>query len=135
MLPFSGDPYFGRVEIETCLKFKAVGNCFVIEFRVGCEKKYIVKDVLAFVWNVKHNEKFSYGKNLEFIHSLEAFTEESREVLSFIMEWVENHYGTYMERYEQLQHISTEVKVRGAFPLIQESCKSCFLYLIRAVLN
>ena len=112
MLPFSGDPYFGRVEIETCLKFKAVGNCFVIEFRVGCEKKYIVKDVLAFVWNVKHNEKFSYGKNLEFIHSLEAFTEESREVLSFIMEWVENHYGTYMERYEQLQHISTEVKVR-----------------------
>ena len=112
MLPFSGDPYFGRVEIETCLKFKAVGNCFVIEFRVGCEKKYIVKDVLAFVWNVKHNEKFSYGKNLEFIHSVEAFTEESREVLSFIMEWVENHYGTYMERYEQLQHISTEVKVR-----------------------
>lgn len=84
----------------------------MIEFRVGCEKKYIVKDVLAFVWNVKHNEKFSYGKNLEFIHSLEAFTEESREVLSFIMEWVENHYGTYMERYEQLQHISTEVKVR-----------------------
>lgn len=64
MLPFSGDPYFGRVEIETCLKFKAVGNCFVIEFRVGCEKKYIVKDVLAFVWNVKHNEKFSYGKIL-----------------------------------------------------------------------
>lgn len=112
MLPFSGDPYFGRVEIETCLKFKAVGNCFVIEFRVGCEKKYIVKDVLAFVWNVKHNEKFSYGKNLEFIHSPEAFAEESREVLSFIMEWVENHYGTYMERYEQLQHISTEVKVR-----------------------
>lgn len=112
MLPFSGDSYFGRVEIETCLKFKAVGNCFVIEFRVGCEKKYIVKDVLAFVWNVKHNEKFSYGKNLEFIHSLEAFTEESRDMLSFIMEWVENHYGTYMERYEQLQHISTEVKVR-----------------------
>ena len=33
-------------------------------------------------------------------------------MLSFIMEWVENHYGTYMERYEQLQHISTEVKVR-----------------------
>ena len=84
----------------------------MIEFRVGCEKKYIVKDVLAFVWNVKHNEKFSYGKNLEFIHSPEAFAEESREVLSFIMEWVENHYGTYMERYEQLQHISTEVKVR-----------------------
>lgn len=73
MLPFSGDPYFGRIELETCLKFNSAGNCFSVEFRVGCEKKYILKDVLAFVWNLDHNEKISYGKNLEFIHAEEAF--------------------------------------------------------------
>ena len=112
MLPFSGDPYFGRVELETCLKFNSVGNCFTVEFRIGCEKKYILKDVLAFVWNLDHNEKVSYGKNLEFIHSDEAFSEKSRGVLSFIREWVENHHGTYMARYEQLKKITTEVKVR-----------------------
>lgn len=112
MLPFSGDPYFGRVELETCLKFNSVGNCFTVEFRIGCEKKYILKDVLAFVWNLDHNEKVSYGKNLEFIHSDEAFSEKSRGVLSFIWEWVENHHGTYMARYEQLKKITTEVKVR-----------------------
>ena len=38
MLPFSGDSYFGRVELETCLKFNSVGNCFTVEFRIGCEK-------------------------------------------------------------------------------------------------
>ena len=112
MLPFSGDSYFGRVELETCLKFNSVGNCFTVEFRIGCEKKYILKDVLAFVWNLDHNEKVSYGKNLEFIHSDEAFSEKSRGVLSFIREWVENHHGTYMARYEQLKKITTEVKVR-----------------------
>lgn len=112
MLPFSGDPYFGRVELETCLKFNSVGNCFTVEFRIGCEKKYILKDVLAFVWNLDHNEKVSYGKNLEFIHSDEAFSEKSRGVLSFIREWVENHHGTYMARYDQLKKITTEVKVR-----------------------
>ena len=112
MLPFSGDPYFGRVELETCLKFNSVGNCFTVEFRIGCEKKYILKDVLAFVWNLDHNEKVSYGKNLEFIHSDEAFSEKSRGVLSFIREWVENHHGTYMARYEQLKKITTEVKLR-----------------------
>ena len=42
MLPFSGDPYFGRIELETCLKFNSAGNCFSVEFRVGCEKKYIL---------------------------------------------------------------------------------------------
>ena len=111
MLPFSGDPYFGRVELETCLKFNSVRNCFTVEFRVGCEKKYILKDVLAFVWNLDHNEKVSYGKNLEFIHSDEAFSEGSRSVLAFIREWVENHHGTYTSRYEQLKNIAVE-KVR-----------------------
>lgn len=111
MLPFSGDPYFGRVELETCLKFNSVRNCFTVEFRIGCEKKYILKDVLAFVWNLDHNEKISYGKNLEFIHSEEAFSGESRSVLDFIREWVENHHGTYMARYEQLKNIAVE-KVR-----------------------
>ncbi len=112
MLPFSGDPYFGRIELETCLKFNSVGNCFTVEFRVGCEKKYILKDVLAFVWNLDHNEKVSYGKNLEFIHSDEAFSEKSRGILTFIREWVENHHGAYMARYEQLKNITTEVRVR-----------------------
>ena len=111
MIPFSGDPYFGRVELETCLKFNSVGNCFTLEFRIGCEKKYILKDVLAFVWNLDHNERVSYGKNLEFIHSEEAFSRESRGVLAFIREWVENHHGTYMARYEQLKNIAIE-KVR-----------------------
>ncbi len=111
MITFSGDPYFGRVELETCLKFNSVGNCFTVEFRIGCEKKYILKDVLAFVWNVDHNERVSYGKNLEFIHSEEAFSRESRGVLAFIREWVENHHGTYMARYEQLKNIAVE-KVR-----------------------
>ena len=111
MIPFSGDPYFGRVELETCLKFNSVGNCFTVEFRIGCEKKYILKDVLAFVWNLDHNERVSYGKNLEFIHSEEAFSRESRGVLAFIRECVENHHGTYMARYEQLKNIAIE-KVR-----------------------
>lgn len=112
MLPFSGDPYFGRVELETCLKFNSAGNCFSTEFRIGCEKKYILKDVLAFVWNLDHNEKISYGKNLEFIHAEEAFAEGYRCVLSFIQNWVEDHYGTYMSRYESHQHMNDSVKVR-----------------------
>ena len=78
---------------------------------LAVRKKYILKDVLAFVWNLDHNEKVSYGKNLEFIHSDEAFSEGSRSVLAFIREWVENHHGTYMSRYEQLKNIAVE-KVR-----------------------
>lgn len=112
MLPFSGDPYFGRIELETCLKFNSAGNCFSVEFRVGCEKKYILKDVLAFVWNLDHNEKISYGKNLEFIHAEEAFAEGYKGVLSFIRNWVEDHYGTYMSRYESHLHMNDKVKVR-----------------------
>ena len=41
-------------------------------------------------------------KNLEFIHSEEAFAEGYKGVLSFIRNWVEDHYGTYMSRYEAI---------------------------------
>ena len=42
MLPFSGDPYFGRVELETCLKFNSVRNCFTAvsytHLAVSCDR-------------------------------------------------------------------------------------------------
>ena len=111
MLPFSGIRILAGVELETCLKFNSVRNCFTVEFRVGCEKKYILKDVLAFVWNLDHNEKVSYGKNLNLSIQMKPFQKRSRSVLAFIREWVENHHGTYMSRYEQLKNIAVE-KVR-----------------------
>ena len=42
---------------------------------------------------------------------MKPFQKESRSVLAFIREWVENHHSTYMSRYEQLKDIAVE-KVR-----------------------
>ena len=64
------------------------------------------------MWNLDHNEKISYGKNLEFIHAEEAFAEGYKGVLSFIRNWVEDHYGAYMSRYESHLHMNDKVKVR-----------------------
>lgn len=40
------------------------------------------------------------------------FAEGYKGVLSFIRNWVEDHYGTYMSRYESHLHMNDKVKVR-----------------------
>ena len=55
-------------------------------FLVGGKKKYVVKDLESFCSQVKGELWGSYGKNLQFYHTAEAFAVESRPLLSFLME-------------------------------------------------
>lgn len=56
-----------------------------LEFKIGTGKKfYVVKDILELHQNVRHEKVHAYGVNLEFLHSIEAFTEEGRFYLHLI---------------------------------------------------
>ncbi len=45
---------------------------------------YIVKNIESFLNAIDHHENLKYGKSFEFIHSLDAFDEDSNEILGFI---------------------------------------------------
>ncbi len=45
---------------------------------------YIVRNIEAFLHAITHHENMKYGKNFEFIHSYDAFDDDSLEILSFI---------------------------------------------------
>lgn len=75
-----------------------------VEFRVGGDKLYIIRDISAFVKAVKENRPFQYGKNSEFIHSIEIFDEPSRKIFSFLMRYEQNkktHTLSYAHRADQ----------------------------------
>ena len=70
-----------------------------MDFKVGTHKKYVIKDLLEFARLVREHELFQYGKNLKFFHEPESFTPESRKLLSFIMQRIEEY--EYHFRYVQ----------------------------------
>lgn len=62
-----------------------------VDFKIGTGKKYVIKDLLEFARFIRQGELFQYGKNLKFFHEPEAFTTESRNMLAFIMQRIEEY--------------------------------------------
>ncbi len=62
-----------------------------VDFKIGTSKKYVIKDLLEFARLIRQGELFQYGKNLKFFHEPEAFTTESRNMLAFIMQRIEEY--------------------------------------------
>ena len=62
-----------------------------VDVKIGTGKKYVIKDLLEFARLIRQGELFQYGKNLKFFHEPEAFTSESRSMLAFIMQRIEEY--------------------------------------------
>ena len=57
---------------------------FRVGFKVGCEKKYVIKDIPNFVQAVERKQYVKYGKNLAFVHDIEKFDEHSKKIIHFM---------------------------------------------------
>ncbi len=70
-----------------------------VQFFVGREKLYAVKDLVTFSQAVEFGRFMEYGKGLSFHHSLTAFEEAWRPLVLLLLEMV----GAYREHYAQLR--------------------------------
>ncbi len=79
-----------------------------LEWRVGRERLYVLKDLAAFAQAVENGTYVSYSKKLGFHHSMRAFVPEDRALAAFLVELV----NVYREHYEQFRK-SAYVTVQG----------------------
>lgn len=56
-----------------------------LTLKVGNAKRYIVKDIALFLDDIRRNIKKSYGKELEFLHNIYSFDEESQRLIQFMV--------------------------------------------------
>lgn len=61
-----------------------------VEFKIGNKRKYVLKNITSFTDALRRREWVSYGKELEFYHTPEAFTRTGRALAEFLMLEVEN---------------------------------------------
>ena len=73
-----------------------------LEFKLGRDRFYIIKDLMAFAEAVRTGASVSYGKQLTFHHSLNAFAEGDRELCALLLELVQ----VYQEHFEQFRKSS-----------------------------
>ena len=75
----------------------------LVSFRMGTTKEYILKDLYRFVEALKTGESIKYGKELEFAHIRDAFSQDSLKFVDFIDKKI-TEYNKYIE-YETAQKI------------------------------
>lgn len=72
-----------------------------VTLKVGNAKRYIIKDIVQFLYDIEHNVKKSYGKELEFLHNLYSFDEESIPLIRFLRSHEHDTY--YFQSREALK--------------------------------
>lgn len=81
MLP---ETIYGKVELEPY--FEMDYGYARLEFKIGMETKYVLKNISAFLHSVQVNEKVHYGKKLDFYHHMEAFSEDAKRLIRFMQQ-------------------------------------------------
>lgn len=91
--------------------FKCAGNNASVEFKIGIGTKYVLKDVFEFAQHMHDNAEYSYGKKLNFLHTLSAFEPLSQKLIKFILSWVQENKEHYLE-YNYYSYVTSYAKLR-----------------------
>ena len=79
----------GTIKIEPKIFYDKFSGDMKIEFKIGNKKMYKIKNLSEFYTRMLNKEFYRYGEKLQFIHLEDAFEEESKKMLEFIMKYAE----------------------------------------------
>lgn len=79
----------GTIKIEPQIYYDKFVGDMKIEFKIGNKKMYKIKNLSEFYTRMIDKEFYRYGEKLQFIHTEDAFEEDSKELLEFIMKYAE----------------------------------------------
>lgn len=79
----------GTIKIEPKVFYDKFSGDMRVEFKIGNKKMYKIKNLAQFYTLMMNKEFYRYGEKLKFIHTEEAFEEDSKKILEFIMKYSE----------------------------------------------
>ncbi len=80
----------GSVVIEPTIIFDKFTGNMKVEFRIGRARRYKIKDISEFYDKMINEESYSYGERPVYVRSREAFNEQSKKLLDFILKYGES---------------------------------------------
>lgn len=78
-----------NIKIEPKIIYNNFNNILKIEIKIGESQLYRVKSLPEFYSRFLNKENYKYGSKLEFVHTEEAFREEDRKLLEYILKYAE----------------------------------------------
>ena len=79
----------GTIKIEAQIYYDKFAGDMKVEFKIGNKKMYKIKNLAEFYARMIDKEFYRYGEKLQFVHTEDAFEEDSKQLLDFIMKYAE----------------------------------------------
>lgn len=79
----------GTIKIEPSIYYDKFSGEMKVEFKIGNKNMYKIKNLSEFYTRMMKKEFYKYGSKLQFIHAYEAFEENSKGLLDFILKYSE----------------------------------------------
>ena len=92
-----------RYELDCSIENQNQRLC--LSYRIGNEKKYVVKNISNLLNMIRNKVNYKYGKSLEMVHQIESFDEFSKKQIKFlqkqenILKQQESYYKPELGRY------------------------------------
>ena len=77
------------IHLEPKLIYDSYHKVLKLECKIGDKQLYKLKDLSEFYERMLHKEEYRYGAKLNFVHTKEAFIEESIPLLNYILKYAE----------------------------------------------
>ena len=98
-----------NVNLIPILDLVPLSDKFNLSFEIGKEKMYKLRDLLKFYYCMIENEKYKYGKELEFIHDIRNFNPNSVNLVKFVLKRI-NEYAEYSKLGSYYFSVSSKYK-------------------------
>ncbi len=79
----------GNIELEPKILYDKFNGDIKVEFKIGNKKKYKLKNLSEFYTRMLNGEFYKYGEKLQFIHKNEMFSNNSKQLLEFVLKYAE----------------------------------------------
>lgn len=79
----------GSIKLEPKIYYDKFSKDMKIEFKIGKNKMYRIKNLSEFYTRMLEKDFYKYGEKLQFIHTREMFEEESKDLLDFLLKYAE----------------------------------------------
>lgn len=125
-----------KMEIDCKIEYNEYRDSYHLTIRVGTKsKKYVVPSIYDFLYAVRNSSLVTYGKNFSFVHSLEAFDEDSQKIIQFLATFTSYEYHNKKEislKPVKLENLLTLLKDKYIYFMTFSECTK---YLVCGSIN
>lgn len=100
-----------------------------ITLKVGTEKYYVIKDIREFLYRVKKNDTYEYGKSLKISHNINNFDESSRKCIEVLENYSYNSYWDEVKSKTISPKANQEIIEAYKNKIISINGEDCFICL------